>query len=86
MTAPTETATPTGHLAAIDAFRDIVARLDLDGQPVHASVATATVFAQLAQAVEVRYRTAAHHALAALSRGETARAVAVLQAVAEGRP
>ena len=86
MTAPTETAATVNHLATIDAFRDLVARHNLERHPVHASITTATLFAQLAQAVEARYRTAARTALAALSRGETARAVAALHAIAEGRP
>lgn len=86
MAAPIEVAQGSDHLAAIDAFRDVVARLELEREPVHASVTTATVFAQLAQSIDTRYRAAARLALAALSRGETAHAVAVLNAVAEGRP
>lgn len=86
MAAPVEVAQGSDHLATIDAFRDVVARLHLEREPVHASVTTATVFAQLAEAVDTRYRAAVHNALAALARGETAAAVGILRAVAEGRP
>lgn len=71
-------------LVVLERFRQTLARLGLDDEPVRADDILPTVFADLARAVDDRHREAETAALAALAAGDTAHAVAILRDAAEG--